>query len=123
MSGPRDLIRRWCDHAALMRTYRAEQEAAWLEDRAAELEAALATHDSGLVCLTEAAQLSGYSADHLGRLLREGKIPNGGRRGAPLIRRCDVPTRPPRSPIVGACRPSYDADADARSILSRRGDQ
>lgn len=43
--------------------------------------------------LTEAAELSGYSADHLGKLVREGTIPNAGRPGAPRIRRGDLPKR------------------------------
>ena len=31
-----------------------------------------------LLALNDAATLSGYSADHLGRLVREGTIPNAG---------------------------------------------
>jgi hypothetical protein len=37
--------------------------------------------------------VSGYSADHLGELVREGKIPNAGRKNAPLIRRLDLPMK------------------------------
>ena len=44
--------------------------------------------------LPEAAALSGYSTDHLGRLVREGKIPNAGRPNAPRIRRQDLPRKP-----------------------------
>ena len=36
---------------------------------------------------------SGYSADHIARLLREGKIPNSGRKAKPLIRRRDLPQK------------------------------
>ena len=56
-----------------------------LETCAAELEAALRQEDDTLLTLTEAARESGYSADHLGRLVRDGKIPNTGRPGAPRI--------------------------------------
>ncbi len=34
-----------------------------------------------------------YSADHLGRLVREGKLPNAGREGAPRIRLQDLPRK------------------------------
>ena len=43
--------------------------------------------------LREAAIESGYSPDHLGRLVRTGSIPNAGRRNAPRIRRTDLPRK------------------------------
>jgi hypothetical protein len=43
--------------------------------------------------LTEAARASGYSREHLGRLLKEGRIPNAGQPGAPKIRRSNLPTK------------------------------
>ena len=58
-----------------------------LESCAAELEATLRERDETTLSLTEAARESGYSADHLGRLVRDGKIPNTGRPGAPRIAR------------------------------------
>lgn len=44
--------------------------------------------------LEQAANESGYSADHLGRLVRDGTIPNAGQPYAPRIIRSDVPNRP-----------------------------
>lgn len=41
--------------------------------------------------LTDASALSGYSADHLSRLIREGKLANRGRKGKPLVRRSELP--------------------------------
>lgn len=41
--------------------------------------------------LTEAAERSGYSREHLGRLVRAGTIPNAGRPNAPRIRTSDLP--------------------------------
>ena len=46
-----------------------------------------------LVRCPEAARRSGYSADHLGRLVRDGKIPNAGRPGAPSIARRGLPRK------------------------------
>jgi hypothetical protein len=43
--------------------------------------------------LVEAAKACGYSADHLGRLVRSGAIPNAGREKAPKIRRRDLPRK------------------------------
>ncbi|MFZ5625226.1 MAG: hypothetical protein ACOY71_12525 [Gemmatimonadota bacterium] len=40
--------------------------------------------------LKEAARLTGYSIDHLCRLVREGKLANVGRKHAPRVRRGDL---------------------------------
>ena len=45
--------------------------------------------------LVDAAQVSGYSADHLGSLVRQGKLPNVGRKNAPRVRRTDLPIKKP----------------------------
>lgn len=49
--------------------------------------------DEELLSLREAAKESGYSADHLGRQIRAGMIPNAGRRHSPRIRRSDLPRK------------------------------
>ncbi len=71
MPGAETLVQQWRGHAALLRQYRNRQQAEWLEDRATELEAALQQQNSELLTLTQAAEGSGYFADHLGRLVRE----------------------------------------------------
>jgi len=43
--------------------------------------------------LTEAARWSGYSREHLGRLVAKGTIPNAGRPNAPRIRVADLPRK------------------------------
>jgi hypothetical protein len=45
------------------------------------------------VNLTVGARRSGYSREHLGRLVRAGKIPNAGRTYAPRIRLRDLPLK------------------------------
>lgn len=115
----------------------AEFVAKW-QTRQAELERLHAQVDGATVCrellqdferfrageaeellnLCDAARLSGYSEDHLGKLVRAGKIPNAGRAGSPRIRRADLPRRPTRvAPKAGQF---YDPDADARSLAIRR---
>jgi len=46
-----------------------------------------------LLTLTAAAQISGFSPDHLGRLVRRGKIPNHGAKHAPRLRLSQVPLK------------------------------
>ncbi len=110
MPGAETLVQLWRDHAALFRQYRQDQLSELLEDRAAELETALQQQDGELLTLTQAAEVSGYSADHLGRLVREGALPNRGRLNAPKVRRGDLPRKVTLSgshvtnEIVGASR-------------------
>jgi hypothetical protein len=80
--------------------------------------------DEGDVDLTlaDAAARSGYSRDHLARLVRQHRIPNSGRRGAPRVRLRDLPLRPgARANDDAPERPRcYDPVTDARSLASRR---
>ncbi len=59
----------------------------------ADAEALFRSEEHDVLTLTEAAQESGYSAGHLGRLVRSGTIPNAGRPNAPKIRRADLPRK------------------------------
>ena len=83
----------WRSKAKLFREHEQAATAVAYEICAAALEEALRSEDETLLNLTEAAEVSGYSADHLGRLVREGKIPNRGRPGAPKIARGDLPMK------------------------------
>ena len=92
----------WRTQAKALRRYGGETPAVALESCAAELEATLRERDETTLSLTEAARESGYSADHLGRLVRDGKIPNAGRPGAPRIARRHLPrkTQAPATPLL-----------------------
>jgi hypothetical protein len=68
--------------------------------------------------LVEASAISGYSTDHLSRLIRHGVVPNAGRKGAPRIKRSDVPIRP--AVIATDRKKAYDVRTDARSLRVRR---
>lgn len=54
--------------------------------------------ESELLTLTQAAHESGYTREHLSRLVRDGKIPNVGRPNAPRIRRSSLPRKPGHLP-------------------------
>ena len=83
----------WRRQAKSLRRYGGDTPAAALERCADDLEAALVERDETTFSLVEAARESGYSADHLGRLVRDGKIPNAGRPGAPRIALKDLPRK------------------------------
>lgn len=86
-----DLVDQWRKTAATLREYAAESQAVVLEQCADDLEVLLQTRDEVALTLREASDLSGYSTDHLGRLVRDGKVPNAGRPGAPRIARQHLP--------------------------------
>jgi hypothetical protein len=67
--------------------------------------------------LRQSAAETGYSVDHLARLIRQGRIPNSGRRGAPRIRVADLP---PARKFAGKRSVSYDVNADARTLKNGR---
>lgn len=52
--------------------------------------------------LRTAADVSGYSADHLTRLVREGRLRNLGRKHSPRFRRGDLPRKPGQGGAAGA---------------------
>ena len=69
--------------------------------------------------LTEAADRTGYTADHIGRLVRTGKVPNAGRKNAPRVLGRDLVMhrKPKLAPVASK---AYDPDTDARSLRVRR---
>ena len=94
------LLDAWLQQAEALRHYGGDNLAVVLERCADELEATLLERDETTLTLTDAARESGYTREHLGRLVRDGKIPNAGRRGAPRIARRHLPRkhRDPESP-------------------------
>ena len=91
---PRELPSVWRGEAERLRHYGAIGNAVALEAAAEQLDAALRADAGVRLTITRAAAESGYSADHLERLLREGSLPNAGRKHAPRIRRVDLPRKP-----------------------------
>jgi len=92
VTGVRTLVDVWRGRADELRPY-AEAAARAFETAAAELEAIAVEEEVTALTLEEAADESGYSSEHLGRLVREGVIPNAGRRRAPRIQRRDLPRK------------------------------
>ena len=88
---PADLALEFRNTAKVFREHADESVAIAYEKCANRVEQAFNEEDNVLLNLQRASEESGYSADHLGRLVREGKIPNAGRSGAPRIARRDLP--------------------------------
>ena len=78
-----------------------------------DLELLWVTEEDGRLTLAQAAQRSGYSKDHLARMVRQGKIPDlraPGSKGRILIRAADLPSRPARH---------HNSTTDAHGLASR----
>ena len=86
----------WRERAAYLEQFGDPTSARLWKLAAMELERSLQSVADETLSLAEAAQLSGYTLDHLGDLIRQGKLPNAGRPGAPRIRRADLPTKNPQ---------------------------
>jgi hypothetical protein len=69
--------------------------------------------------LTKAAERTGYSAEHLGRLVRQGRLPNAGRKNAPKIRLSDL-ALDGKTKLARRSARLYDPLSDARSLRVRR---
>ncbi|MFI5246791.1 MAG: hypothetical protein ACHQQR_16280, partial [Gemmatimonadales bacterium] len=86
-----------------------------------DLEIATKDHYATLLTLTQAARACGYSADHLGRLVRSGQLTNFGRRHAPRVRAGDLPRRVRHgSETSNAASGTYDPVADAAALRERQ---
>jgi hypothetical protein len=115
------LIESWRQRAAIFRKHGVEQAATTIDVLVAELEVVLQASDDRPLTLREAAVESGYSADHLARLVRRGKVANVGRKFAPRVRRGDLPKRARRdNDVAGGGETGYDPTAFARSLRERR---
>lgn len=88
----------------------------------AELDAAIRAEGAAVLSLREAARASGYSADHLGRLVRAGLLQNVGRPNAPRIRLVDLPRKAgigqSRDDLTRTHHPAKSRVQIARSVVN-----
>jgi hypothetical protein len=87
---PSHLLAYWREHAIEIEAY-AQPAAAAFRRAADHLEEVLQCANTEPLTLEQAASESGYSVDHLARLIRQGRIPNAGRKNAPRVVRSDLP--------------------------------
>lgn len=107
---PSELATRWREDAELLDRY-ASTLADVCRRHADELDAALRAVADDPLDLETAARESGYSPDRLRHLVAAKQIPNAGRKGAPRIRRGDLPVKPH---VRGGV---FDAATTARDLL------
>jgi hypothetical protein len=96
----RQLAESWRTEAGRLRQFEAHGQAAACEQLADELEATLASWDVTHLTVREASEQSGYSEEHLRRLVRQGQIPNAGRPNSPRIFLRDLPRKPPQKDVL-----------------------
>jgi hypothetical protein len=94
MSPLEQLLSAWRTQAESLRNFGAPGQAEAVTRCADELAAAITGTADELLTLTRAARECGYSPDHLGRLIRRGRLRNYGREHAPRVRRDDLPRKP-----------------------------
>jgi hypothetical protein len=112
----------WRKHAKTLRRYGGEPPAVALERCADDLDATFRERDETTLSLVEAARESGYSRDHLGRLVRDGRIPNAGRPNAPRIARRHLPRKAPAEPpLAEQPRPRERSNAQIVQSIIRKG--
>lgn len=108
-----ELAERWRTDAELLDKYGDSQVAKVCRTHADELQAALRSAEDDALDLASAAAESGYSTDRLRHMVADGALPNAGRKGAPRIRRGDLPMK------RKAKASGFDAASAARSLLNR----
>jgi hypothetical protein len=132
---PGELPVAWRALAETFRRFGAESQACAVERCAEELEAAIAETADELLSLEAAALESGHTVRALRHLIATGRVPNAGKKGAPRIRRADLPLAPgpartsdtpnprpaPSRPAAVAPTPGgFDIDAFARGLAGGR---
>ncbi len=88
------LASQWREVAATLRPYGAESAATALERCADELEARVMEWADKLLTLSDAAQQSGYSVQHLRRLVTQGLLTDVAESSQIRVRRGDLPRKP-----------------------------
>ncbi len=119
-----NLAEEWRTHGEMLARYGDKRGATACDLHARQLAAAWAEWQSETLTIAQVATDSGYSQEHLRRLVREEEIPNAGRPNAPRIRRADVPKKPGRLAVRRDAQLSsngYNVDEDARDIAKRLG--
>jgi hypothetical protein len=112
---------RWERRRAELAEVDASVNAARLLDSVlADAEAVFGSEASESLTLRDAARESGYSRDHLARLVRSGAISNAGRPNAPRIRRANLPRKAGALQAGGSTPQLVSADPEqiARSVVT-----
>ena len=116
-----EFFARWSGVAAGLKRYSSQVDgAALLAEVLSDVETLFRTEESEELTIGEAAEASGYSRDHISRLVRRGAIRNVAARHRPRIRRGDMPSKPNslRSESSAAILPITSRRQIARSVVN-----
>jgi len=106
------------DNAMAARRLTGSEAAAHVwEEAAAEVEHGLGEALLEPLTLVAAALESGYTRSHLNRMLRDGKLPNSGTEGEPLILRMHLPRKPGFGIAEGVVQPASSQAQAARAVI------
>ena len=120
MKDARDLIARWSARRAdFARLHALVDGSSLIDEILSDLEQLAARTDEEGLTLAQASKRCGYAPDSLSRLIRQEKLTNIGRRGAPRVRASELPKRPSNKLAEHGSRP-YDPSTDARLLRIRR---
>jgi len=107
------LLERWEQDLSVLKAYGDERAATWLTQAATDVREAVLEWNEEVLGIPDAARESGYSADRLRELVREGEIPNAGRPHKPQVKRADLPKKAKARASSIARQPSREHNADA----------
>ena len=93
MTAMKDLVARWRSEAETVERCGQEPTGKLIRRLSAEVEEALRDDQNETLTLAEAALESGYSVEHLRKMVAAETVPNAGERGRPRIRRIDIPLK------------------------------
>jgi hypothetical protein len=118
----------WRKRAGFLREAANANEAATAYEFAAkELDHWLAEQGDTLLTVRQAAERVARDPETIEKAIRDGRLPQAGKKGAPRVRARDLAARygavalTGGSPVGTARTNRYDVNADARSLLARRG--
>ena len=109
---PGDLPALWRQRADFLHEYGDPNSARLWMLAAVELERALEAFGAEKLTLAEAANVSGYSASYIGKLVASGDLPNAGRKNAPRVRRADLKAKPKN----GRGRPVHPTEQHTKQV-------
>src|SRR5882762_3625710 len=88
------LTTRWRAEADVLHRRGADEQAVVLKSCAHELKEEGRLFSLEALTLEQAAESSGFSYSALQKMVRDGTLPNVGKKGAPRVRRGDLPKKP-----------------------------
>ena len=115
------LPQKWRALAEQLREMAAEGQARALELAATQLDAWFAEIAEERLSLSDAAERVGRKRATIERAVRDGRVRNLGRKHKPLVSAAEIAARFPPRTVSPSHHNAYDVDADARSLLERRG--